>query len=81
MDGHGLLDHQTVLDQLPDVLPGVRVGDLVDLVRVQPHLGQGHGRQGREVQRRKEKNAGDEEGTENESGAEGEVEAEKVRLQ
>ena len=38
VDCHGLLDDQTVLDQLPDVGPGVGVGDLVDLVRVQPHL-------------------------------------------
>ena len=39
VDGHGLLDHQTILDQFPDVGPGVRVGDLVDLVGIQPHLG------------------------------------------
>ena len=38
MDSHRLLDHQTVLDQLPDVLPGVGVGDLVDLVRIEPDL-------------------------------------------
>ena len=38
VDSHGLLDHQTVLDQLPDVGPGVGVGDLVDLVGVQPDL-------------------------------------------
>ena len=38
VDSHGLLDHQTVLDQLPDVGAGVGVGDLVDLVGVQPHL-------------------------------------------
>ena len=38
VDSHGLLDHETVLDQLPDVGPGVGVGDLVDLVRIQPNL-------------------------------------------
>ena len=38
MDSHGLLDDQTVLDQLADVLPGVRVRDLVDLVWVEPDL-------------------------------------------
>ena len=38
VDGHGLLDDETVLDQLPDVGPGVGVGDLVDLVGVQPDL-------------------------------------------
>ena len=41
VDSHRLLDHQTILDQLPDVSPGVGVGDLVDLVRVQPHLTKG----------------------------------------
>ena len=39
VDSHGLLDHETVLDQLPDVGAGVGVGDLVDLVGIQPHLG------------------------------------------
>ena len=38
VDGHGLLDDETILDQLPDVSPGVGVGDLVDLIRVKPHL-------------------------------------------
>ena len=38
VDCHRLLDHQTVLDQLADVGAGVGVGDLVDLVGVQPHL-------------------------------------------
>ena len=38
VDGHGLLDHQTILDQLPDVGPGVGVSDLIDLVGVQPDL-------------------------------------------
>merc|ERR1719284_235441 len=38
VDSDGLLDDQTVLYQLPDVGPGVGVGDLVDLVRVQPNL-------------------------------------------
>ena len=38
VDCHGLLDDQTVLDQLPHVGPGVGVGDLVDLIGVQPHL-------------------------------------------
>ena len=38
VDCHGLLDDQTILDQLPHVGPGVGVGDLVDLIGVQPHL-------------------------------------------
>ena len=38
VNSHGLLDHQAVLDQLPDVLPGVRVGDFVDFIRVKPNL-------------------------------------------
>ena len=35
---HGLLDHETVLDELADVLPRIGVGNLVDLVGVQPDL-------------------------------------------
>ena len=38
MDSDRLLDNKTILDQLPDVLPGVGVGDLVDLIRVKPDL-------------------------------------------
>ena len=38
MDGDGLLDDQTILDELADVLARVGVGNLVDLVGVQPHL-------------------------------------------
>ena len=38
MDGNGLLDDKTILDELSDVLPGVCVGNLTDLVRIQPHL-------------------------------------------
>ena len=38
MDCHRLLDDQTVLDQLPHVGPRVGVGDLVDLIGIQPHL-------------------------------------------
>ena len=38
MDGHGLLDDEPVLNQLADVLPGVGVSDLVDLVGVEPDL-------------------------------------------
>ena len=38
VDSNGLLDHETVLDQLPDVSPGVGIGDLIDLVRIQPNL-------------------------------------------
>ena len=34
----GLLDHEAILHQLADVLAGVGVADLVDLVRVKPHL-------------------------------------------
>jgi len=33
-----LPDHKPILDQLPDVLPAVRHGDFIDLIRVQPHL-------------------------------------------
>ena len=38
VDGDGLLDDQTILDELADVLARVGVGNLVDLVGVQPHL-------------------------------------------
>ena len=38
VDSDGLLDNKTVLDQLPDVLPGVGIGDLVDLIGVKPDL-------------------------------------------
>ena len=38
MDGDGLLDDQTVADELTDVLAGVGIGDLVDLVGVKPDL-------------------------------------------
>ena len=38
VDCHRLLDDQTVLDELADVLARVGVGNLVDLVGVQPHL-------------------------------------------
>merc|ERR1719427_682684 len=33
-----LLDDNTILDQLPDILPGVGVGNLVDLIGVKPDL-------------------------------------------
>ena len=38
VDSDGLLDDKTVLDQLPDVLPGVGISDLVDLIRIKPDL-------------------------------------------
>jgi len=38
VDLDGFPDDQTVLDQLPDILPGVSHGDLVDLSRVEPNL-------------------------------------------
>ena len=38
VDGDGLLDDKTILDELADVLARVSVGNLVDLVGVQPHL-------------------------------------------
>ena len=38
VDGNGLLDDKTILDELADVLARVGVGNLVDLVGVQPHL-------------------------------------------
>ena len=41
MDGNGLLDDKTILDELSDVLPRVGVGNLADLVGIQPHLHNG----------------------------------------
>ena len=38
MDSDGLLDDKTILNELTDVLARVGVGNLVDLVGVQPHL-------------------------------------------
>ena len=38
VDGGGLLDGETVLDQLAHILSGVGVADLADLVGVKPHL-------------------------------------------
>merc|ERR1719394_1825120 len=38
VDGDGLLDDKTILNELADVLARVSVGNLVDLVGVQPHL-------------------------------------------
>merc|ERR1719278_340116 len=38
VDGGGLLDGETVLDQLAHILSGVGVADLGDLVGVQPNL-------------------------------------------
>ena len=38
VDGGGLLDGETVLDQLAHILSGVSVADLADLVGVKPHL-------------------------------------------
>ena len=38
VDDSGLLDHETILDQLADVLARVGIGDLVDLIGVEPHL-------------------------------------------
>ena len=38
VDSDGLLDDKTILDELADVLARVGVGNLVDLVGVQPHL-------------------------------------------
>lgn len=35
---HRLLDDETIIGKLADVLARVRHGDLVDLVRVQPYL-------------------------------------------
>uniref|UniRef100_A0A2M4C1L6 Uncharacterized protein n=1 Tax=Anopheles marajoara TaxID=58244 RepID=A0A2M4C1L6_9DIPT len=35
---HRLLDDQTILDQFADVLAGVGVSDLVNFIRIQPHL-------------------------------------------
>ena len=38
MDSHGLLDDETFLDQLANVLLRVHVCDLVDLILVEAHL-------------------------------------------
>ncbi len=38
VDSDGLLDNQTILNQLSDVLPGVGITDLADLIRIQPNL-------------------------------------------
>ena len=38
MDSDRLLDDKTILDELADVLAGVGIGNLVDLVGIQPHL-------------------------------------------
>ena len=38
VDSDGLLDDKTILDELANVLARVGVGNLVDLVGVQPHL-------------------------------------------
>ena len=38
VDSNRLLDDKTILDELADVLARVGVGNLVDLVGVQPHL-------------------------------------------
>ena len=38
VDGNRLLDDKTILDELADVLARVGVGNLVDLVGVQPRL-------------------------------------------
>jgi len=38
MHGHRFLDDETVLDELANVLPGVGIGDLVDLIGIQPDL-------------------------------------------
>ena len=38
VDSNWLLDDKTILDELADVLARVGVGNLVDLVGVQPHL-------------------------------------------
>ena len=38
-----LLDDKTILNQLPDVLPGVGIGDLIDLIGVKPDLYQKQG--------------------------------------
>ena len=38
VDSNRLLDDKTILDELADVLAGVGIGNLVDLVGIQPHL-------------------------------------------
>ena len=38
VDGDGLLDDEAIADQLSDVLAGVGVGDLIDLVGIEPNL-------------------------------------------
>jgi len=38
VDSDRLLDYETILDELADVLARVGVGNLVDLIGIQPHL-------------------------------------------
>merc|ERR1719411_476320 len=38
VDSHRFLDDQTILDELPDVLARIGIGDLVDLIGVEPNL-------------------------------------------
>lgn len=38
VDGHRLADHIPILDELADVLAGVRHRDLIDLIGIQPDL-------------------------------------------
>ena len=46
MDSDRLLDNKTILDELADVLARVGVGNLVDLIGIQPHLEQAIVRKG-----------------------------------
>merc|ERR1719260_183014 len=38
VDSYRLLDNKTILDELADVLARVGVGNLIDLIGIQPHL-------------------------------------------
>ena len=46
MDSDRLLDNKTILDELADVLTRVGIGNLVDLIGIQPHLEQAIVRKG-----------------------------------
>ena len=46
VDSDRLLDNETILDELADVLARVGVGNLVDLIGIQPHLEQAIVRKG-----------------------------------
>ena len=38
VDSNRLFDDKTILDQFPNILPGVSIGNLIDFIRVKPNL-------------------------------------------